>query len=375
MNVIRVEPIHVDKLADIAGFAVSNVLKGEKAQILLRGYFDSDGPEFHDYIRKILSIFIPKPFFTENINTFLIIRHEDSSGEIYLNNVPFSVAIITRRDIKAGELVSENDIADISKIHFENISIKSNDKIVFCFRRAWKFGLFFDFTQKINLDIIENELGDYFRQLSYKALFELLLNKDETYRLFIDGWFPFIELLPKDFDRLSSFYQEDEERRKQFVKSFVDSFDIRRIEKIALKWWTKKLFADKKPIIQSGIEAYLQKDESGYISCIKTLYSEIEGIIRISYYAEKGRDPNFQDLKDYLLEKARNKFSAKSSLGFPQQFYHYLGDVFLANFDLSTGKLNLSRHTASHGVAAPGEYTEERALQGILILDQIYYYL
>ena len=39
------------------------------------------------------------------------------------------------------------------------------------------------------------------------------------------------------------------------------------------------------------------------------------------------------------------------------------------NFDVNQGKVELSRHSSSHGVVEVEKYTKERALQTILILD------
>jgi hypothetical protein len=52
---------------------------------------------------------------------------------------------------------------------------------------------------------------------------------------------------------------------------------------------------------------------------------------------------------------------------FPLSFFNYLKEVIFPNFDLESGDIHLSRHTSSHGVAKPQEYTQERALQMILI--------
>ena len=133
---MKTKPIHISDMQDISGFAASNYLGGEEAKLLVRAYFDSDEPDFHKYIKRILSLFLQKPYFSDNVNNILILRHEDDSGDIYINNVPISIEIMSKKDLKGGEPVSENDIADVSKVHFENISIKQKDKIVFCFRRA-----------------------------------------------------------------------------------------------------------------------------------------------------------------------------------------------------------------------------------------------
>ena len=44
-------------------------------------------------------------------------------------------------------------------------------------------------------------------------------------------------------------------------------------------------------------------------------------------------------------------------------------------FDPETGEVDLSRHSALHGVALGEDYKPERALQALLTLEQIYFYL
>jgi hypothetical protein len=188
-----------------------------------------------------------------------------------------------------------------------------------------------------------------------------------------DGWFPFVQMLGGEFEQLSVFYK-DKCKFADSINKLLDNFNEDRIRAFTGNWWRNSIFGDKEkqPIIESGIGSYLT---GNYIACIKTLYSEIEGIIRISYVNEKGKDPKFKELNQYVCDKANDKFSSINSLGFPDIFFKYLGDIFFKNFDLNTGNVDLSRHTTSHGVAKAEDYTRTKALQGILILDQIYRYL
>ena len=135
------------------------------------------------------------------------------------------------------------------------------------------------------------------------------------------------------------------------------------------------MFREKRKILEDGIDAYLAATEAGYITCLKTLYSEIEGIVRIRYMEEAKRSPSFKELADFVREKANNKFGARGSLGFPDVFYRYLNETVFQSFDLATGQIDLSRHSVSHGVAGPTKYTRDRAIQAILTLDQMYFYL
>ena len=76
-----------------------------------------------------------------------------------------------------------------------------------------------------------------------------------------------------------------------------------------------------------------------------------------------------------MSDRAKLNFSSPQSLGFPDHFFNYFDKVFFRQFDIEKGDVKLSRHTAAHGVADKEEYTKTRALQLILTLDQIYFYL
>ena len=78
---------------------------------------------------------------------------------------------------------------------------------------------------------------------------------------------------------------------------------------------------------------------------------------------EEGSAPSFGDLIEYVKEKAEGKFGTRGSLGFP------------GIFDIATGQVDLSRHSVSHGVADRTKYTRSKAIQAILILDQMYFYM
>ena len=41
---------------------------------------------------------------------------------------------------------------DIRKLKFDGIEIKKTDKIICCFKVGWKFGLFFDFSTRLNTE-------------------------------------------------------------------------------------------------------------------------------------------------------------------------------------------------------------------------------
>ncbi|MBN2410828.1 hypothetical protein JXQ31_03985, partial [candidate division KSB1 bacterium] len=76
-----------------------------------------------------------------------------------------------------------------------------------------------------------------------------------------------------------------------------------------------------------------------------------------------------------VIEKGRIKADSDLSLFFPEAFFKYLSESIFPQFDIEKDNITLSRHTSSHGVAKAEDYNQERALQMILILDQIFFYI
>ena len=76
----------------------------------------------------------------------------------------------------------------------------------------------------------------------------------------------------------------------------------------------------------------------------------------------------------HIVDKAKTISGSDNSLLFPVPFLQYLKDVVFPGFSVEMGEVGLSRHTSSHGVAKAEQYTKTRALQLILILDQIHLY-
>ena len=69
------------------------------------------------------------------------------------------------------------------------------------------------------------------------------------------------------------------------------------------------------------------------------------------------------------------RFAGADSIYFPKQFVGYLKSSVFANFDPDQPATQATRHTVAHGHAPSNVYTPARALQTILVLDQINRYV
>ena len=379
----NINPYHskIENVKPIIGFATNDFKPDVTAKIITRGFFNSDQREFHTYINQITSIYFRGNFLPDSIYNFLIIIHKDLSAELYINKVPMLLKVLSKDAIKAGEILKINKIANITELIFDEINISESDSIIFCFKRGWKFGLFFDLSQihskhKLDVNKLYKYLGSCYRYLTFQEEYLVLENEQIFQKLFLDGWFPFIQLLGGEYKKLAELYAKpDKEIFQLLMSKFIDNFNYERIYSFVNNWWKMAIFEEKKEILLSGIDAYLKDQKSGYITSIKTLYSEIEGIIRLSYFNSKDKNPKFSQLLSYVKEKGKTKFFSRDSLGFPDVFFNYLQHIIFKDFNLKTGEIDISRHSTSHGVAKADTYTKIKALQGILTLDQMYFYL
>jgi len=369
----------LDKVDDVGGFSPTNVQKGNYFWLLVRASVTSDEPEFFKYVEQVSNYFFNKVgVVQDSVYKFLVLLHKDLSTDLYINDFPIAIEILAKRDIKETELVSERDIADIRRLKFPDVKIVETDKVICCFKVGWRFGLFFDLDrqEKLDIDAMYLDLGRLYRELQFHYIYKVLESKPQFEEMMKDGWFPFVELLGGEYRILIDAYSDrfDFDNRIQKV---LGGFDRLRIERMTSRWWRNKIYENKKGLLQAGVNAFLQNDSEGYITCIKTLLSEAEGIIRVKYFTDtaKGKDVSTQDLLEHLLEKARTKSVSDRSLMLPVPFFDYLRNVVFSGFNLETGQVSLSRHSTSHGVADASVYTRARALQAILVLDQIYFYI
>ena len=369
--------IHLDNFQDIGGFVMSNAEKDEQVEILTRASYTSDQPEFFKYIDQFTSLILSSVRITINqIYQFLLIIHFDKSADLYLNSIPFTVQILAKKDMKKGDVVKKCDVADIRSIIFENTILTKNDKVIFCFKVGWKFGLYFDLSSQRDLDInqMSMEMGALYRYLCFQEVYKQLETDDQFEDMKRDGWFPYIEIVGSEYDELIKIYQ-NRFKFEDRINYIVNIFDQSRIKIITNKWWSNIIFKNKQQIIEAGIEAFLNNDKSGFINCIKTLSTEVGGIIHLQFFQNTGNaHAGFKVLLEHIAN-VENLKTTEYSLFFPSEFLRFLQDVVFANFDIENDQIPLSRHSSSHGVAKSDDYTKVRALQMILILDQIYFYI
>jgi hypothetical protein len=64
-----------------------------------------------------------------------------------------------------------------------------------------------------------------------------------------------------------------------------------------------------------------------------------------------------------------------TSMLLPDLFKKYLEDFYFKDFNVHENRLDLSRQSLAHGVARDSDFTQIRAFQAIMMLDQIFQYI
>lgn len=381
--------IHINKVQEpIDGFFDSFSDDGcVNVKVLLA--LTSDDPAFYKLMEQISSAYFSSAECSVNvsgIHGFLILVHSDLSADIYINDFLVATKVRFKRSLKNLELgtpIRHSDIADICELSFPDINIQDSDSVVCCLKVGWKFLLYFDSRgrrgQKVDVASMFTVLGDLYRYLSFQEVYDPLESETHFKGMVDDGWFPFAEILGADYERLAAAYKDGKSAADHESKMLLDKFDESRIKGMVDKWWEKPLFEKKRQSLQAGVDAFLRGTKGDHINCIKNLYSEIEGIMHALYFEDSGGGTrSTQKLIDRLIVVGKRTVDAENSLLFPQYFLEYLTGSIFKEFDLANSAgstTELSRHSASHGVAEVDVYTPARALQALLTLDQIYFYL
>ncbi len=362
----------------LIGFSMENKPAGEgQLRVLTRAALTSDSTDFHNYVRAFANEINEKlraqghTFHLSQSNGFALVIQPDHTATLHLDPV-VQLDVIAKRAVEAGEAVFSNDIGDIRRGILPAVKLRQEHRVVICLRVAWKFLLLFDLAPNEELDVgnIERTIAVGMRRLMFEQLYRSM-DDDQSFSMLISkGWFPFNELIGAEYDELhkaivSSFNLDAAEAK------LVASFDKDRMARLTESWWRHPQFQERKALLSEGIALFT---EGRHIPSLKTLMSEIEGILREGHVprgeGRQGIGKVLADAFETVLQAA-----GEDTMYFPIQFVEYLRKSIFAPFDPQQPADEATRNTLAHGRASVSAYTAVRALQTILVLDQIYRFL
>ena len=368
------------KIGPISGLVDGTIPAGATGKIIQRAFLTSLDDCFPLIANNLLGHFMGMR--AEDTMNAVLIRLKNQTDAYIYKRFPLSFQIRARGDIPKGTAVTDEHIADITGVTFEDAAINLNpedgEQFVWLFRCKWLFGLCFDLTGKLNQSELLPYLGKCWKRLSYMGEYNFMASDEQFEQMVSDGWFPFVALRGEKFRTLMMYYKEGRKHQSQ-IDSVVESFDDATLDSMTQYWWANEHFAAKRQMITDAINAY---KTGTYTLAGKALSTELEGILRYAYNLEVAsadpgakQKPNTFDLREYLKKKSQEKHSLTDSLCFPAQFIKYLEKYTFRGFDLSAGSVPEGRNAVAHGVTPDSMYTKEFALKAILALDNACFFL
>lgn len=370
------EPIRLPEL-NLAGVSVSTAAEGETVEILARYGTTSDQYFFHVVAKGLAGTLrhaLSQAGVAANLEAAAwVVAHikPDKTADLWLDKAAVTMSVRLKHSVEAGSAVFQDSILDVTTITFPAIAFQPGDQVIILFRVGWRFGLYFDLSDEFDQALMERTLGRLYRGMLYYERYAALSNPSLFDKLIETGWFPFLELENDEFAPLygAAINAEDIERCGQLL---LTKFAAERVDNMGARWFRNALFQRRKPVLRSGLESFKRNDP---VAAIKTLCTELEGILQDAYIGTHSTNAKTGGLIRFANEAATQKAGGVDTLFFPSEFQRYLEGSVYKGFDPLAGDATASRHGAAHGAAPPETYTQARALQIILTLDQISHYL
>jgi hypothetical protein len=136
-------------------------------------------------------------------------------------------------------------------------------------------------------------------------------------------------------------------------------------------WERNSFFHDHLPMLRQAVERHRAGD---YISSISILFPRIEGLMRTYHLSRKGSAQMGQRHLVATATEGGSRPGEATSLFLPDRFRRYLTDVYFAQFD-PAAPAELSRNSVSHGVAPVSRFDKDGSLLGLLIVDQLFFFM
>jgi hypothetical protein len=370
-------PVEITLEQTPAGYAVADADEGEQAEVVVREFTSSyDGETFISRLDGLPSMLLgklPRTIPPSTVDNLLALVQRDLRTTVYVNELKMIARIQAARNIRAGEAVREDDVADVAELTFQGLQIPGDVAVIFLFSVRWAKGLFFDLEPLLGAPDYQREynlsltLGSFHAFLTNHSIFTLT-DRDWSV-LFANHWFPFISL-PKSLLKALVGRARGTGALDSLVPQ-VSALVREHLPSMLERWGRLDAFRSHLQLIQHAADRFRQGD---YVSPVAVLFPRIEGLLRsVLASLESGGRATQSRLTGCLLAVGADTLHPYSWL-LPARFKQYLEECYFAGFDPNQ-PAPLSRHSIGHGVASPADFNEKHAALGFLILDQVCYLL
>jgi hypothetical protein len=330
-----------------------------------------DGQEFIQRLEGLPSEILARLGWAtpSQVDHLLAIIRPDRTASVYINELNLAVEPRVSRPMQEGEPVFKNDIIDITRLDFGEVTVPTGTGIAFVFSVGWRKGYFYDLAplrpggepRSFDLSAV---LGQLYAQVLFQERFSILDSEWDS--LFKAKWFPFVglsnETITEMLAHLRSGWDVDE-----LITGIVEEVKGKLPSFLNL-WKGHQAFAAHIPIFEKAVERF---EEGDYVSCTALVFPRIEGIMR-AHHASVGAagKPSQDNLSTSAVRASLNRVRCPLM---PHRFEHYLRDVYFSSFDPKDTKIEVSRNSVGHGVADPAAFSDKAAVIGLLVVQHLYY--
>ena len=375
------QPIFL-KNFNLAGISAEVAQGGQKVKIWTSMALTSDQDLFQKVIGNISGAIeraarsVGEHTNLSRAQTVFLVLRSDNSGELWVDKAAMCTYNRLKRPgpMAAGTVLFEQDVADVTGLWFPLVEVGRQDRILCIFREGWRFALYFDLNHDGKLDIerAKRALGMLYRRMRYADRYASLAHETTFGAMVAAGWFPFLELGDSEIKDLLAAIGSDFSLNR-IEEELIAAFNGNRLERLFSRWMERIHLKEREAILRPAVDAFKSSEP---VAVIKIILSEIEGVMSDVYYELNGSRPyRSKVLPDFMIDLAEQRADGKDTLFFPVEFGKYLKDYTYADFGPDdVGKAG-SRHAVSHGRVPGNQYTMVRALQALLTLDQIAFYI
>lgn len=367
-------PFEINIGKPLIGYALSSGKEGDMVSIIFREFTSTeDGQYFIQRLEGISHILqnLPSPINPSQIDNMLVIFHSDGRATVYVNELEQRLNVRTARSVKAGTVVTKDDIADVEYLDI-GVQIPIDVGFVFLFSIGWRKGLFYDFgpvglpePQARQYDVAR-ALGQAYCHVLFQDRFSI--SDTEWNALFTAKWFPFIGLRNETITALINHIRSDW-NPDDMIDDIVSEIK-ERMPQMLDSWRVHSSLYQHMHILEHATDRFQNSD---HISCTALIFPRIEGILR-TYHNRSGSEdrPHPGNLSKHAVSA---KMENEKSLLLPHRFKKYLDEVYFKNFDPDAPEIEISRHSIAHGVASASNFNSKSAVISVLIIHQLFYFL
>ena len=374
-------PFEIRLSGPISGVLADSVQEGgEQAYLIVREFSSTEnGEHFINRLENLATIFydlIPgdrKPL-PSTIDHMLAVIRRDNTATLYVNELRPLTKGLLKRKVEPGPIHLLDDIAAIQRVEFDGVQIPDDAGVVYLFSIGWRKGIFFD-LEPMNGEgpgrqfDLAGMLAWCLDRLRLQALWSL--SEADWEKLLAARWFPFVALR---YERAKDLI---EHVRKGFDLAFLTNlinadFTASLPERLEA-WRSNEFFQGHIEALERAVERHQSGD---YFSSTTILYLRIEGIMKA--YHLRVDDANRYGQKAISASATRNlnhPQNVQESLLAPA-FTRFLQEVYYGRNEKSQYQAEeVCRNSVSHGTADYDGHSLKTSLLGLLIVDQLFYYL